>query len=263
VQQNRGCCGCLAEQLHAHRSTVYRRIHSGDLPAVRIGRKGTSIRIPEGDSTAGLSAIPRRGGGIDPAGGAQVCPAGQRRGSPRRAVQGDPPVACRRCSQHVRGVPQRARLHLGGTRFLELRDGAAAGRRRPGRAPSRGRVPHPLESRVGRRISRPYRPGGDGDLGRTVGQPDRSAGAGIRGVGYRLFSRVDGKPLLGAAAIIGAHSATLVLSTVLPVHLCSQRERKGPQRVCLLTPTASGSNPVPPFTGRPCAPTFPLDPWPA
>jgi HK97 family phage major capsid protein len=27
-------------------------------------------------------------------------------------------------------------------------------------------------------------------------------------IGYRLFSRVDGKPLLGAAAIIGAHSAT-------------------------------------------------------
>jgi HK97 family phage major capsid protein len=27
-------------------------------------------------------------------------------------------------------------------------------------------------------------------------------------IGFRLFSRVDGKPLLGAAAIIGAHSAT-------------------------------------------------------
>jgi HK97 family phage major capsid protein len=28
------------------------------------------------------------------------------------------------------------------------------------------------------------------------------------GIGFRLFARVDGKPLLGAAAIIGAHSAT-------------------------------------------------------
>ena len=28
------------------------------------------------------------------------------------------------------------------------------------------------------------------------------------GIGYRLFSRVDGKPLLPAAVLIGAHSAT-------------------------------------------------------
>jgi HK97 family phage major capsid protein len=28
------------------------------------------------------------------------------------------------------------------------------------------------------------------------------------GVGYRLYTRVDGKPLLAAAAIIGAHSAS-------------------------------------------------------
>jgi hypothetical protein len=28
------------------------------------------------------------------------------------------------------------------------------------------------------------------------------------GVGYKLYLRTDGKPMLGAAAIIGAHSAT-------------------------------------------------------
>ncbi|MEJ5867685.1 helix-turn-helix domain-containing protein [Pseudokineococcus sp. 5B2Z-1] len=43
----------VAEALRVSRMTVYRLVHSGELPAVRVGR---SYRVPEGAASAFLAA---------------------------------------------------------------------------------------------------------------------------------------------------------------------------------------------------------------
>jgi len=61
----------VADALRVSRMTVYRLVHSGELPAVRVGR---SYRVPEGAATAFLAAartvptaVPRSGTAAAPA----------------------------------------------------------------------------------------------------------------------------------------------------------------------------------------------------
>jgi excisionase family DNA binding protein len=39
----------VAERLRWHRASVYRAIHRGDIPAVRLGEVGASLRVREDD----------------------------------------------------------------------------------------------------------------------------------------------------------------------------------------------------------------------
>jgi excisionase family DNA binding protein len=48
----------VARRLAVHRATVYRWIHTGELPAVRLGQGGTTLRVRADTLDAWLSPTP-------------------------------------------------------------------------------------------------------------------------------------------------------------------------------------------------------------
>ena len=75
-----------AERLRCSKVSVYRRIHSGELPALRLGNETGPLRIPEGGLFACLfpvSRMPRESPVVAPGTGVESSPSIARQSKPQ------------------------------------------------------------------------------------------------------------------------------------------------------------------------------------